>query len=227
MRGPMIVKVWPRVAVTLCLAFTALQTAQSATDSDVHLIYLHGRIIEEKGPTPTHPKFGLYDYPSIVEALGSLGATVISEQRPSGTKVDDYARKTLDDIDKLIKDGVSPNNIVVVGFSKGGGIAIRVANLGENPEIRYVLLASCADWLRSYPKLHLTGHVLSVMETSDNIGKSCKDLAARGSDVASFDEIEISTGKQHGAFYTPDPVWLTPVLNWVHHNKDKSENSIE
>lgn len=184
--------------------------------NQTYIIYLHGRIIEDEGPMPTHPQFGLYDYPAIVEALGSRGATVVSEVRPPGTSVGEYARKTIRDIEKLIEEGVSPSRIVVAGFSKGGGITITTSDLLGNSEVRFVLIAACADWISSYPDLHLSGRVFSIYEASDEIGTSCEDLAARGTSVISFQEMKITTGKEHGAFYLPSPVWVAPVLDWVH-----------
>lgn len=213
--------------IAFCLAILVCGPLHADDSPDIYIYYLHGRIIEEEGPTPTHAKFGLYDYPAIVEALGSRGATVISEVRPSGTMVDKYARQTIKKIKKQIVDGVSPGQIVVVGFSKGGGIAIRISNLFEQQGLRYVLLASCAGWIDSVPKLNLKGRILSVLESSDDLGKSCKNLAERGNEVVSYQEITLSTGKGHGAFYLPNPLWVTPVLDWVHDNKDNSENSIE
>ena len=183
---------------------------------ETYLFYLHGRIIEDAGPTPTHPKFGLYDYPAIVEALGSRGATVVSEVRKSGTEMDQYARKTIENIEKLISEGVSPGQIIVAGFSKGGGIAIQISRLLGRPEIRYVLLAACSGWIASFPDLYLTGRVFSIYEATDEMGTSCKDLADRGSGVTSFEELRISTGKEHGAFYLPRPVWVVPLLARVH-----------
>ena len=106
--------------------------------------------------------------------------------------------------------------IVVAGFSKGGGIAILTSDLLGHPDVRYVLMASCADWLSSSPELHLSGHVFSIYEASDELGSSCADLANRGNAVTSFRELQISTGKQHGAFYLPYTDWMQPLLNWVH-----------
>lgn len=41
-------------------------------------------------------------------------------------------------------------------------------------------------------------------------------LAASGDAVTSFEEMKISTGKGHGAFYLPRPIWVEPLLGWVH-----------
>src|SRR3546814_12714630 len=59
--------------------------------SGTYLVYLHGRIVEDLGPRPTDPRFGLYDYPAILEALASSGATVISSQLPPATNDNEYA----------------------------------------------------------------------------------------------------------------------------------------
>lgn len=211
-----------KIELVLAFVLTAgiLATAPFAQDENetIYLFYLHGRIIEEEGPMPTHSRFGLYNYPAIVETLGSRGASVESEVRASGTNVDEYAHKIVQDIEDLIADGIAPDRIVVAGFSKGGGITIRVSGLLGRPEVRYVLLASCAEWVSADPDLRLTGRVLSIYEETDEIGFSCQFLANRGDDIVSFEEIEISTGKGHGAFYLPRPVWVTPFLDWVHGN---------
>lgn len=55
-----------------------------------YVIYLHGRIIEDKGPRPTHEQWGVYEYRKILETLASAG-TVISEQRRPGTDMDRFA----------------------------------------------------------------------------------------------------------------------------------------
>ena len=88
------------------------------------VFYLHGRIIEVEGVQPTHPRFGLYDYLGVVDALQANGATVIADVRSGNTNVLEYAHGVVDQIEALIESGEPANNITVVGFSKGGAIAI-------------------------------------------------------------------------------------------------------
>lgn len=96
----------------------AQQTASAlpaAPNSDeTHLIYLHGRIVEDLGSRPTDPRFGLYDYPAILEALASRGATVISSQRQPGTNVNEYAGIVIAQVEELILprtgSGLLPSN---------------------------------------------------------------------------------------------------------------------
>ncbi|MFC3716395.1 alpha/beta hydrolase [Luteimonas soli] len=184
--------------------------------AETYLIYLHGRIVEDLGPRPTDPRFGLYDYPAILEALARRGATVISSQRPPDTNVNEYAGIVVAQVESLIHRGVPPGNIVVAGFSKGGDIAIHVSSFLRRSEVRFVLLAAC--WPRpGEPQLRLTGRVLSIYETSDSLaGSSCEPLARHPEKPRSFREISISTGLSHGAFYTPTKDWVDPVLDWVH-----------
>ncbi|WP_208543194.1 alpha/beta hydrolase [Marilutibacter alkalisoli] len=188
---------------------------ESPESTKIHLIYLHGRIIENAGLRPTDPRFGRYDYPAVLEALSSRDAVIISAQRPPSTDMNAYAGVVVSQVEALIDRGVPPGNIVVVGFSKGGGIAKRVSSFLRRPEVRFVLLAACPGGPVA-PNIRLTGRVLSVHEASDTLAGSCESLARQAEQPRSFEEIEISTGKLHGAFYMPLPVWVDPVLDWVH-----------
>jgi hypothetical protein len=197
----------------------AKELDESAADQTT-IVYLHGRIIEDEGVTPTHPTYGLYDYPAVLAALELRGANVISDVRPSGTSVTEYAREAVLNIETLLEDGVSPDEIVVVGFSKGGVISIFISSQFNQPDIRYVIMAACSDWLDAYPQLQLTGHVLSVYEESDESAVSCRSFAERSDALESFQEIQIETGAQHGAFYLPRSEWVLPVLDWIDGDDD-------
>ena len=83
--------------------------------------------------------------------------------------------------------------------------------------IRTALLAICEDGdVSQTPGLILGGNLLSIYETSDELG-SCEILAAR-SHLKSFKEVPISTGKKHGAFFQPLPQWLRPLKAWIAKN---------
>lgn len=212
-------KAWPLVlfAAFMPAHAGAIQTdvPESPDPASIHLIYLHGRIVENAGPRPTDPRYGLYDYPGVLEALASRGAVVISAQRPPATDVDRYAGVVVSQVEQLIDRGVPPGSIVVAGFSKGGAIARRVSSFLRRPQVGFVLLAACPDG-PAPPSLRLTGRILSVYEASDTLGRSCEPLAAQPERPQSFEEIEIATGKAHGAFYLPLSAWVDPVLDWVH-----------
>jgi hypothetical protein len=198
-----------RNAFLLCLLFLG-EFAFAET-----IFYLHGRIIEEEGSRPVHERFGLYDYPAIVEALAADGALIISEVRESGTKAHEYAQIVVDQIEELIAKGETPESITVVGFSKGGSIAIYASMLLNHPDVNFVFIAACADWVSSYADLIVSGNVFSIYEESDTLAGSCASLAKRNEELSSFSELAISTGKEHGAFYLPTSEWVDPLLVWV------------
>ena len=179
-----------------------------------YVFYLHGQIIENEGLRPTHPRWGLYDYPLILETLAEDGITVISERRPKGTDRVEYSRKIIGQVQHLLEAGVLPSHVTVMGFSAGGMITITASDIANDQDINFVTMAACSGWLNSASELTLNGTVLSVFETTDG-PQSCGDLAARSPGPTSFDEIEINTGKEHGAFYLPRDEWVEPVLAWV------------
>lgn len=203
-----------RSLVFLCL-FLVGDVVHSET-----IFYLHGRIVEDEGPRPVHERFGLYDYPAIVDALGANGALVISEVRESGTKVDEYALTVVEIIEEMIAIGTGPEDITVVGFSKGGVIAIFTSHYLHHPEINFVFIAACADWISSAPQLLVSGNILSIYEESDALAGSCASLASRNENLSSFTELATSTGKEHGAFYLPLDAWVEPLLDWIEGGED-------
>ena len=80
--------------------------------------------------------------------------------------------------------------------------------------INTALLAICSDGdVTRDPPLILGGNLLTIYETSDELG-SCAKLAAR-SHLTSFKEVPISTGRAHGAFFQPLPEWLGPLKTWI------------
>jgi hypothetical protein len=178
-----------------------------------YLIYLHGAIIETQGVRPTSPRFGVYEYRRILDAFAERGLVVISEARPRGTEVGSYARKVASQVDSLIARGAAPEHVTVVGFSKGGAIAIRASEILHNPRVNFVFLAACGSWMSASPP-HPVGHILSIHEASDDIGRSCRDFTG-GSGSPVQREIEIRIGGGHGAFYRPAPEWIDPVVEWA------------
>ncbi|MBI1745851.1 MAG: alpha/beta hydrolase [Acidobacteria bacterium] len=180
-----------------------------------YVIYLHGRIIEDQGRRPTHPTWGVYEYQKILDALATGGTTVISEQRPPMTDMDQFAAHVADQVRQLLHAGVRPERISVVGFSKGGGIATRASALLENPRVNFVLLAACGDGDFRGVNRRVWGRILSVYEASDEDGRSCAELFAKAGATGTRSEIRINRGERHGTFFRPHVEWLDPLRRWV------------
>lgn len=184
-----------------------------------YVIYLHGRIIEDQGPRPTHEQWGTYEYQRILETLSAGGVTVISEQRPPATDMDAFAEKVAGQVRALLSAGVPAEHITVVGFSKGGGIATRASALLKNDKVSFVFLAACGSGDFSKVDRDVRGRILSIYEETDDVGRSCAQLFAKSTGKGERKEIKIETGKGHGAFYQPRKEWTDPVLAWVRPGK--------
>ena len=188
------------------------------TAFDVFVFYLHGRIIEDAGRRPTHPDYGVYEYDEVLRALAVPGVAVISEARGPETDVTSYASTIVSQIVELFAAGVEPAAISVIGFSKGGSIALQVSHLLGHDDVGFIILAACGSWLDGLEiegsPLRLYGRMLSIHEESDRIG-SCRPWVEPSLPNLFFHEIEIAIGGSHGAFYAPRSEWLDQTLVWT------------
>lgn len=180
-----------------------------------YVIYLHGRIIEEQGPHAVDERFGSYEYQQILDSLAASGAEVISEQRPRGTDFRAFGSRVADQVRRLLAAGVPAERIAVVGFSKGGAIAMVASALLADPRVTFVFLAPCGDWVNGRDDVDVRGRILSIYEASDELGTSCEPLFAQASEPGEHREIRIDTGAGHGAFFRPRPEWLDPLFEWI------------
>jgi hypothetical protein len=187
-----------------------------------YLIYLHARIVEEKGRRPSDERFGTYEYPQILDALAASGAEVIAEQRPRGTDFRAFGSHVADQVRRLVAAGVPAGRIAVVGFSKGGAIAIVASARLRDPRVAFVLLGACGDWVTGRDDVDVRGRILSIYEASDELGTSCEPLFAQASDPGEHREIRIATGFGHGAFYRPRREWLAPLFQWIERRPGRS-----
>jgi hypothetical protein len=187
-----------------------------AVDADHrYVIYVHGRIMEDEGVGAVSPRYGAYQFEGILGYLAASGLDVIGEVRSGPTDGDDYAGHLADQVKSLRAGGVPASHITLLGFSKGAGMVILASDRLREPDINYILAAICGPGTNSPTAPRLTGRILSLYEESDALGSSCQLLAERSPGVSSFDEIELSTGREHGAFYVADPTWLEPVIEWI------------
>ena len=180
-----------------------------------HLFYLHGMIIEVQGINAVSPQFGAYKYQEIIDSLNAPGYMVHSEVRTTQTDFKAFCQKISRQIDELVKDGVPPHNISVIGASKGAQMAMTIADLNTNA-INYILLGANNSRVEQNFEWRLHGRVLGIYEKSDTIaGKDYSYWIERSPDVKEFQQLEIQTGLGHGFLYSPIAQWLNPTLEWI------------
>lgn len=181
-----------------------------------YVIYLHGRIVEDSGSRrPSDPAFGRYELDSILDGFRRAGLQLLSEQRPPRTNSEQFAAHVVQQVDSLLRLGVPPQAITVVGFSKGGWIAILASARLQRPEVSFVFMGACGPWANDRPDLQVAGRLLSLYETSDSLGVSCAPLFTRSRPGSTTRELGLSLGLGHGTFFRPRAAWLDPAIAWA------------
>lgn len=184
--------------------------------SSKYIFYLHGKIIEDKGINGVHPDFGKFECNQILDTLSKAGFVVISEARPKDTDPEFYAQKVVSQIDSLLKAKVSPENITVVGASKGAWISIIVSSKLKNDKVNFVFMGICGDdYDYSQEMFKICGNVLSIFENSDPFGTSCSKILNNGGCLINSKEIELNLGVGHAFLYKPYKEWVIPVIDWA------------
>jgi hypothetical protein len=203
------------LVATCANAQTLYENFPSEINADEkYVFYSHGFIVEGENERPVHEEFGVYDFPAIKEELFAIGHfNLIAHHRPANIAIEDYVEKFTAWVNSLLDAGVSPTNITLIGFSRGSHLTALTADRLNEHDINTVIMAGCMEGdITVDPPITLSGRFLSIYETTDTPG-SCQQLASR-SQLTTFDEIEITTGKKHGAFYTPLNAWISPIKEW-------------
>ena len=184
-----------------------------------YLFYLHGRIIEIKGIRPTSEKYGIYEYEKILETLKNKGFFVISEARKKNTNIGSYAQKVVSQVKALLKAGVPPGNITVVGASKGAVIAMQASTMLRNKEINFVFMAGCNDMIYQRFDIAFYGNILSIYDEKDEIAGTCQKFFKNSTGINKYKEIKLNVGTGHGILYKPLKEWIDPVVDWARQSK--------
>jgi hypothetical protein len=183
--------------------------------TDRYLFYLHGLIVEEAGIRPKSDEHGYYEYEGILQELAQEGFVVISEARAKGTEIRSYAENLVTEIRFLLDNKVPPENISVVGASKGGVIAAYVSLLLAEKDVNFVFLAGLFEKCLTDAHLKLYGKVLSIHDKSDKLTQTPQLYFQRSTGLGTFKEIILDLGLGHGLIYQPHRQWLDPLFQWL------------
>jgi pimeloyl-ACP methyl ester carboxylesterase len=187
-----------------------------------HLIYLHGRIIQEQqSARPRHPEFGDYELDAILAAFRDRGFVVSGGIRPKAASVSESADRVVEQVRGLLAAGVPPDHVTVVGASMGASIAFLAATRLQEPELRVSVLGGCLSEnvraLEAEEGRGPSGRLLSIREASDELSEPCpkwEEDATPGSALRAR-EIVLETGLRHGFLYRPLAEWVDPVSEWA------------
>src|SRR5512138_911470 len=132
------------LTAVLLSAVATPQAPEALPGQQRHIIYLHGRIVQDQqSPRPRHPKFGYYELDEILAAFRDQGFTVSGDVRPLREPLSDSADRVVAHVRQLLASGVPADHITVVGASLGGYIAVFAAARLQNPALRFCVLGAC------------------------------------------------------------------------------------
>lgn len=200
----------PGILFTLLIACST-----SVQNEKKYIYYLHGRIIEIQGKDAVSTAYGRYEFDSIVMALSAKEHIVIAEVRNENVDYLDHANKVSKEIDSLIKKGVKPIDITVIGASKGAIIASHISHINLNP-VNYVFLAGNNEYQEQNNDWKFHGQVLCIYDRSDSIAGSNYDYwKNKDNYTTKFEQIELKTHLGHGFLYKPLNAWTEPTRKWI------------
>ena len=202
--------------------FANLEAKKVNKDEQYYMFFLHNKFIEENDLTVKHSEYGRAEYNEILDSFRKSGFIVLSEKRKSNTDVIKYANKIVSQIDSLIKTGVKPNHITVIGTSKGGYIAQYVSTYLKNPDVNFVFIGCFQESdIINKPEINFCGNILTIYEKSDVNGVSAlKRKETSKLKITHFKEIELNTNLKHGFLFKALPEWIEPCKLWAKGNYD-------
>ena len=211
-------KLYVLIGVLFCSIFFACETK----NDERYVFFLHNRFLETHELNELHPKFGRTQYKEVIDEFEKSGLKVISEKRNGNVDTREYAIGIVNQIDSLIKTGIKPEKITIIGTSKGGYIAQIVSTLANNQDLNFIFIACFRDSdIQNFPKINYCGNILTIYEKSDPFGVSALERKKTSScEIKNFKEIELNTGIEHGFFFKPIKEWVNPAIKWANGNYD-------
>jgi len=203
-------------SIIIVLFICVLIGCKSKPQNDIkYVYYLHGRIIEIQGKNAISEEFGKYEFDDIVEALKDSNTIIIAEVRTENVEYFQYATKVSKEIDSLVDSGIKPEDITVIGASKGAIIASNISSINLNP-INYIFLAGNNTFQEENNDWKFHGQVLCFYDDSDSIaGKNYDYWKNKENFTTKFEQIKIDKKLGHGFLYKPYNEWIEPSKKWI------------
>ncbi|WP_264551301.1 alpha/beta hydrolase [Flavobacterium sp. N2038] len=207
---------------TLSLVFMASSQEKTAKQDQRYIFFLHNAFVEQNDLNVAHPEYGKAEYNEILASFRKDNFIVFSEKRKKNTNAADYAEKIVKQIKGLLKKGISPDKITVIGTSKGGYIAQFVSTFLANPDVNFVFIGCFMDSdITKIPDINFCGNILTIYEKSDVYGVSAiKRKETSKLKINHFKEIELNTNLKHGFLYKAADNWIAPCKKWANGNYD-------
>lgn len=206
--------------LALLFSLTSFSQTETAKKEQRYIFFLHNAYVEQNDLSVAHPEYGKAEYNEILASFRKDNFIVYSEIRSKNTNAVEYAKKVVKQIKGLLKKGISPNKITVIGTSKGGYIAQYVSTYLANPDVNFVFIGCFRDSdIEEIPDINFCGNILTIYEKSDVYGVSAiKRKETSKLKINHFKEIELNTNLKHGFLYKASDNWIAPSKKWANGN---------
>ncbi|MEG2102631.1 MAG: alpha/beta hydrolase [Flavobacterium sp.] len=206
--------------LALLFSLTSFSQTETAKKEQRYIFFLHNAYVEQNDLSVAHPEYGKAEYNEILASFRKDNFIVYSEIRSKNTNAAEYAKKVVKQIKGLLKKGISPNKITVIGTSKGGYIAQYVSTYLANPDVNFVFIGCFRDSdIEEIPDINFCGNILTIYEKSDVYGVSAiKRKETSKLKINHFKEIELNTNLKHGFLYKASDNWIAPSKKWANGN---------
>lgn len=200
----------PKVAIGCAVALAAMSGAVWAQSSQMapspnagaeYLFYL-----------PSHSPEA--DQSAIVQAFIDQGYEVRTYAYAGEPRMT-YAKRVAGEIRDLIRQGVAPENISVVGAGSGSAIALLTSAAVGNRHVDYVVLGSCDNTLKSQYQFRPAGNVLGIRDVADSASGSCRPLWSQAPKLRARRDLVLDTGHGAALFSTAREEWIRPMVGWT------------
>jgi pimeloyl-ACP methyl ester carboxylesterase len=130
--------------------------------------------------------------------------------------IEPYAEKVAGLVRRLLKAGVPPRNITVVGASQGAWIGMLASTYLKNRGLGFVVIGACGADEGFLQLVDLHGDVLFIVERTDRSPASmCQRFRDDATGLGESRVVETNTGQGHGFLYRPMKEWVEPALAWA------------
>lgn len=206
--------------LALLFSLTSFSQTETAKKEQRYIFFLHNAYVEQNDLSVAHPEYGKAEYNEILASFRKDNFIVYSEIRSKNTNAAEYAKKIVKQIKGLLKKGIFPNKITVIGTSKGGYIAQYVSTYLANPDVNFVFIGCFRDSdIEEIPDINFCGNILTIYEKSDVYGVSAiKRKETSKLKINHFKEIELNTNLKHGFLYKASDNWIAPSKKWANGN---------
>lgn len=213
-------KLLKALTFSLTILSSILSFSQTKDENQRYIFFFHNKFVQENPLNAIHPEYGKAEYNEILESFRKDNFIVFSEKRKKNTNAAEYAEKIVKQVKALIKKGIPPKHITVIGTSQGGYIAQYVSTYLSNPDVNFVFIGCFRDVdIQEIPDINFCGNILTIYEKSDIYGVSAiKRKETSKCKIDHFKEIELNTGLKHGFLFKAADNWIDPSKKWANGN---------